>query len=1418
MAPPSPSALAAERGGVVTSVDDRDVVRFVWATDAVPAAETDDVEAAALSYLERFAPAFAVGADALAAVEVRRVNELPRIGTVVRFGQRYAGIEVYPSEARVLMRRDGSLVAITASMTSETAKAPQFGLSAQAALAIAIADSTGALVTAASMSAPRDGHGDFLRFDARTDEVHLPEPARVKRVLWNGRDGLRPAYFVEAYAGRPERRDSYAYRHVIDAKDGRILDVEDLTSADAFAYRVYADPVDQRPFDGPHTDFSPHPTGMPDGSMPMPLGSSVVTIESFNTPPGSATDPWLPSGATETLGNNVDAYADITAPSGFNGGDLRASTTGTNVFDRSIDLNQAPNWNDGQIMAAITNIFYTINWLHDYWYDSGFDEAAGNAQADNYGRGGLGGDVLRAEIQDHGGRNNANMSTPSDGLSPRMQVYVWNGDSSASVTLAGATSPTQIGTASFGPQNFSVTGSIVEVDDGNNIVTDACEPLTNNVAGNIVLVDRGLCSFILKVQNAEAAGATGVILVNNRAGNPPGMSGTGTTNIPVLSISDVDGAAIRTALAAGAVTATMNRTVSPDLDGALDVGLVSHEWGHYIHRRLTSCGNVQCSAMSEGWGDTIDFFTKIREGDDMMGAYGHTVYAASGRTNGEYFGTRRTAYSSNPAINAQSFRHIQAGEPLPTGQPLRINGRPNSQIHNAGEIWASMMFDMYTSLLTQVGPSGPSFDDIRRRYADYVVAGLLLTPRAGTYIEGRDAILAAVFAATQNPQDLELVGNAFAGRGAGTCAEGPGQDSTDLVGVVEDFATQARILAGPLTLDDGFYSCDDDGVLDAQERGRVSFTVSNGGPAPMTGAVVTLTSTTPGVVFPDGARIPLPTIDPFQTETIELPVDIDPAQVAYGTLTLVTTIEAANTCELTRTSTVISLVNFDSLPGSASDDVEAPTSAWTPSGDDADQIWAMTPTANTRAWIGVDFGAPSDTSIESPTLEVSTSTVFIVTLSHRYRFEQTSEDFDGGMIELTTDGGRNWRDVSNWVDPGYTGTLGTSSNNPLGGRDVYAGESPAWPDREPLTLDFGSQLAGRTVQLRFRIGTDAAVSNFGWEIDDIDVQGIDNAPFTVLTDDGTNCPPELVADAGPDQTVDALGLVLLDGSGSVSNAGRTLGYTWSQTAGPTVTIERGDTELAGFVAPNLAQEATLTFELLVDDGSITATDTVDVVVRMGTFVELVADAGPDETVAPGDFVLLDGSASRGEGTLTYAWAQLDGPTIALEGTGAAVTFAAPTVETESTATFELTVTDDNGTATDTVQITITAAEAIVADAGADQNTIGGTTVVLDATRSTGPGPLTFAWEQTAGTDVALGSGDAPVILFEAPNIDEALTFRVTVSDGERTATDEVTVTVKPATTPPTDDGGCSCATTEDRTSGAWAWLWPMIALVLRRRR
>src|SRR5438046_2434500 len=104
-------------------------------------------------------------------------------------------------------------------------------------------------------------------------------------------------------------------------------------------------------------------------------------------------------------------------------------------------------------MAAVTQLFYITNWLHDYWYDSGFDEAGGNAQKSNFGRGGVEGDPLHVEGQDYGGTNNANMNTPADGASPTMQMYLWDGKNSSSVVATpGGTLLHQ--DAAFGSFNF----------------------------------------------------------------------------------------------------------------------------------------------------------------------------------------------------------------------------------------------------------------------------------------------------------------------------------------------------------------------------------------------------------------------------------------------------------------------------------------------------------------------------------------------------------------------------------------------------------------------------------------------------------------------------------------------------------------------------------------------------------------------------------------------------------------------------------------------------------------------------------------------------------------------------------------------------------------------------------------------------
>src|SRR6185436_5914597 len=112
------------------------------------------------------------------------------------------------------------------------------------------------------------------------------------------------------------------------------------------------------------------------------------------------------------------------APDGFSAGDVRADTTSAHTFDYTYDVTLAPG-STNQRKAAVTELFFMNNWMHDYWYDSGFNESAGNAQTNNFGRGGVGNDPILAEGQDNSGTDNANMATPADGASPRMQMYVF---------------------------------------------------------------------------------------------------------------------------------------------------------------------------------------------------------------------------------------------------------------------------------------------------------------------------------------------------------------------------------------------------------------------------------------------------------------------------------------------------------------------------------------------------------------------------------------------------------------------------------------------------------------------------------------------------------------------------------------------------------------------------------------------------------------------------------------------------------------------------------------------------------------------------------------------------------------------------------------------------------------------------------
>lgn len=112
--------------------------------------------------------------------------------------------------------------------------------------------------------------------------------------------------------------------------------------------------------------------------------------------------------------------------------------------------------------------------------------------------------------------------------------------------IAGSELP--FGTASFGPPlpAAGIQGAVELVNDGLGVATDGCEPLAGFTAGRIALIDRGTCTFVVKAQNAEAAGAIAVIIADNVAGQiPPGLGGSGQAGITAVSVTLNGGVLLR---------------------------------------------------------------------------------------------------------------------------------------------------------------------------------------------------------------------------------------------------------------------------------------------------------------------------------------------------------------------------------------------------------------------------------------------------------------------------------------------------------------------------------------------------------------------------------------------------------------------------------------------------------------------------------------------------------------------------------------------------------------------------------------------------------------------------------------------------------------------------------------------------------
>lgn len=736
---------------------------------------------------------------------------------------------------------------------------------------------------------------------------------------------------------------------------------------------------------------------------------------------------------TITRGNNVWAQEDA---DGNDGTGYSPDGGATLDFDFPLDLNQAPSTYQD---AAITNLFYYNNVMHDVWYNYGFDEESGNFQENNYGNPGLGGDYVFADAQDGSGLNNANFGTPPDGENPRMQMFLWDGAQAPLFEANGITYPALV--AEFGAQVGVWNGDLVIADDGSVLPTEACNTIVNGTElnGNIAVIDRGTCTFVTKVQNAQDAGAIAVVVINNEPGAPFGMGGTsGTITIPSIMISQDDGNLLKDEIQNGTVNATITLAAAVDRDGDFDNGIIAHEYGHGISIRLTAGPSiVSCltndEQMGEGWSDYFALMMTIEPGDLATDPRPIGNFAIGTPPSGP--GIRTYAYSTDNGINPHTYADI-ANESIP---------------HGVGSVWCAMLWDMTWALIDQYGfdpdlYNGTGGNNIAMQL---VMDGLKLQPCNPGFTDGRDAILLADQLNNGGANQC-LIWEAFADRGLGFGAD---QGSTASVNdAIESYEMPPGCTLG-ITKDGPAQVLAGTSVI-------YTLTIENSTDQEVTGVVIT--DEIPNEVNYVAGSSSCDATLIGSTLTIDL-----------GTLAANSTIEC--TYQVNVPENPFSIILFE-------DDVESGQGSFTTSAGQGSNNWAISSSQSNSpsfSWFASDPDAISDQYLILPNIGPLTTSSEL-SFWHNYN---TETDWDGGVLEISTDG-VNWVDLGTSITQnGYNGTIEVNPASPISGQAAFTGNSGGFIQ----TLVDLSAYDGQSVDLRWRMASDEFVAGEGWYVDDINI-------------------------------------------------------------------------------------------------------------------------------------------------------------------------------------------------------------------------------------------------------------------------------------------------------------------------------------------
>ncbi|MGB5013177.1 MAG: M36 family metallopeptidase [Pyrinomonadaceae bacterium] len=531
---------------------------------------------------------------------------------------------------------------------------------------------------------------------------------------------------------------------------------------------------------------------------------------------------------------------------------------------------------------------------------------------------------------------------------------------------------------------------------------------------------------------------------------------------------------------------------TPDIDGNLDADVVIHEITHGTSNRLHGNGSGLSTNMSrgmgEGWSDWYAHCLLSEPSDPINGIYttgSYDTYLSGAGLNNYYYAIRRfpkavmafTGGPNNRPHNPLTFADVDATQQnLNDGAyPPRFNTTAD-QVHAAGEVWSTALWEVRGRLVTRLG-----WADGNRRVLQYVTDGMKLAPIGPTFLQERDAIIAAAQSSLPsgqaNPDTADVwAGFAIRGMGFSAVVNNPGSGS-GTARVTEAFDLPNLLQTPSFTVSDA--TGNNNGFPEPGETVSLSIPLSNN-------SGINATNTTLQVA--GGNSVNYGTINNNSTVTQSVLYTV-PANTPCGSSISVTFNVVSSLGPTSFTRTLIAGVPVATFTESF-DSVTAPNlpTGWLTAQSGSGVLFG-TVTNNTNSAPNSVFTPNTaligGASLTSPAIPI-TSEAAIVTFRNRY---DTEDGWDGGAFEISINGGA-FTDIltagGRFIEGGYNAAVGTVANNPISGRPAWTGTSSGFITTK---IQLPASAAGQSVSLRWLFGEDTNTASVGWWVDNVEVAG-----------------------------------------------------------------------------------------------------------------------------------------------------------------------------------------------------------------------------------------------------------------------------------------------------------------------------------------